>query len=83
MAAVSIPFLFGWVHVRFTVRDIWRVVPLGLFSPVLFSAFQIYGLINTSSSEAGVIQATIPARERRMPSWPPTRPVVSSSHLPI
>uniref|UniRef100_UPI00227AC33B EamA family transporter n=1 Tax=Paenibacillus albidus TaxID=2041023 RepID=UPI00227AC33B len=43
LAAVSIPFLFGWVHVRFTLRDIWRVVPLGLFSPVLFSAFQIYG----------------------------------------
>uniref|UniRef100_UPI00227CE85F EamA family transporter n=1 Tax=Paenibacillus albidus TaxID=2041023 RepID=UPI00227CE85F len=43
LAAVSIPFLFGWVHVRFTLRDICRVVPLGLFSPVLFSAFQIYG----------------------------------------
>ncbi|PUA41005.1 hypothetical protein C8Z91_01020 [Paenibacillus elgii] len=62
---------------------ITAAVPLGLFSPVLFFAFQTYGLINTSSSEAGVIQATISARERRMPSWPPTRAVVSSSHLPI
>ncbi|NIK79713.1 drug/metabolite transporter (DMT)-like permease [Paenibacillus castaneae] len=60
LVAVSIPFLFGWVHIRFTVRDIWRMIPLGLLSPVLFFAFQTYGLINASSSEAGIIQATVP-----------------------
>ncbi|SDF53176.1 EamA domain-containing membrane protein RarD [Fontibacillus panacisegetis] len=60
LIAVAIPFLFGWVHLRFSLSDLWRIVPLGLFSPVLFFAFQTYGLINTSSSEAGIIQATVP-----------------------
>ncbi|MGE8205385.1 DMT family transporter [Heyndrickxia sp. NPDC080065] len=57
---VAIPFLFGWVPIQFSLRDLWRVIPLGLFSPVLFFAFQTYGLMNTSSSEAGIIQATVP-----------------------
>ncbi|EJS62868.1 EamA family transporter [Bacillus cereus] len=60
LLAVAIPFLFGWVHSRFSLRDLWRIILLGLFSPVLFFAFQTYGLKNTSSSEAGIIQATVP-----------------------
>lgn len=60
LIVVAIPFLFGWVHIQFLLRDLRKIIPLGLFSPVLFFAFQTYGLINTSSSEAGIIQATVP-----------------------
>lgn len=58
--AVAIPFLIGSVRLRFSLNDLWRIIPLGLFSPVLFFAFQTYGLLSTSSSEAGIIQATVP-----------------------
>ncbi|TVX95182.1 DMT family transporter [Cohnella terricola] len=58
--ATAVPFLFGWVHIRISLRDLWRIIPLGLFSPVLFFAFQTYGLTNTSSSEAGIILAAVP-----------------------
>jgi len=37
-----------------------HVLPLPLFYPVLFFAFQTFGLEYVSSSEAGIIQASIP-----------------------
>lgn len=58
--AVAVPFLFGWVRLRFTWSDILRLLPLGLLSPVLFFAFQAFGLMSASSSEAGIIMATVP-----------------------
>jgi drug/metabolite transporter (DMT)-like permease len=33
---------------------------LAIFYPILFFGFQVFGLVYTSSSEAGVIQATVP-----------------------
>jgi len=33
---------------------------LAILYPTLFFAFQVFGLVNVSSSEAGIIQATIP-----------------------
>jgi len=59
-AAVPVPFLFRWARLRIAWRDIWRMVPLGLLSPALFFAFQTYGLIRSTSSEAGIILATVP-----------------------
>lgn len=59
-AAVGIPFLFGWIRFSFSLRDIWRLLPLGLLSPVLFFALQAYGLLSASSSEAGIILAMVP-----------------------
>jgi drug/metabolite transporter (DMT)-like permease len=58
--AVAVPFLFGWVRLRFTWGDIRRLLPLGLLSPVLFFAFQAFGLMSASSSEAGIILAMVP-----------------------
>ncbi|GGG76224.1 DMT family transporter [Paenibacillus radicis (ex Gao et al. 2016)] len=58
--AVAIPCLFGWVRIRIKLRDLWRIAPLALFSPVLFFFFQTYGMINASSSEGGIILATVP-----------------------
>ncbi|WP_042164438.1 DMT family transporter [Paenibacillus gorillae] len=60
LIAVAIPFLLGWVRIRIKLRDIWRIAPLALFSPVLFFFFQTYGMINASSSEGGIILATVP-----------------------
>ncbi|WP_376774533.1 DMT family transporter [Paenibacillus eucommiae] len=45
---------------RFKLGDILRLLPLAIFYPSLFFAFQAYGLFYISSSEAGIIQATIP-----------------------
>ncbi|MFS0873877.1 DMT family transporter [Paenibacillus xylanilyticus] len=57
---VSIPVILGWIKIRLTLRDLWRIIPLGLLSPVLFFAFQAFGLVSSNSSEAGIIQAMAP-----------------------
>ena len=57
---MGIPIVFGWIKITCTWRDIWRMLPLALLSPILFFAFQAFGLLYASSSEAGVIQATAP-----------------------
>ncbi|MEC0093553.1 DMT family transporter [Paenibacillus macquariensis] len=58
--AASIPVIFGWMPVRIKRKDLWPIVRLALLSPVLFFAFQAFGLMNASSSEAGIIQASVP-----------------------
>ncbi|RPK17016.1 DMT family transporter [Paenibacillus xylanexedens] len=60
LIVVSIPVIFGWIKIRLSLRDLWRIIPLGLLSPVLFFAFQAYGLVSSNSSEAGIIQAMAP-----------------------
>jgi drug/metabolite transporter (DMT)-like permease len=57
---VLIPVLFGWIKLKITARDVLSILPLALFYPVLFFAFQVFGLVYVSSSEAGIIQAIIP-----------------------
>lgn len=37
-----------------------KILPLALLYPLLFFAFQTYGLQYTSSSEAGILQAVVP-----------------------
>jgi len=60
LIVVSIPVIFGWIKIRLSLRDLWRIIPLGLLSPVLFFAFQAFGLVSSNSSEAGIIQAMAP-----------------------
>lgn len=55
-----IPVLFGWIKLKITARDVLSIIPLSLFYPTLFFAFQVFGLVYVSSSEAGIIQATVP-----------------------
>ncbi|MFF2481379.1 DMT family transporter [Paenibacillus sp. NPDC058071] len=60
-AAATIPVLFGWVKVKLNwKKDLWTILPLALFYPVLFFSFQVFGLVYTTTSEAGIIQAAIP-----------------------
>ncbi len=58
--AALFPLLLGWVKIGISMKDALKVLPLALFYPVMFFAFQVFGLVYTSSSEAGIIQAAIP-----------------------
>lgn len=58
--AASIPIVFGFVKLNMSFKNILPLLPLAIFYPALFFAFQAFGLVYTSSSEAGIIQAAIP-----------------------
>jgi drug/metabolite transporter (DMT)-like permease len=60
LIVVSIPIALGWFKWNLKWSDIWRIIPLGLLSPVLFFLFQAFGLVTSNSSEAGILQATAP-----------------------
>ncbi|WIL34250.1 DMT family transporter [Bacillus stercoris] len=59
-AAATVPILFGWVKLSIRVKDVIAILPLALLYPALFFSFQTFGLVYSSSSEAGIIQAAIP-----------------------
>lgn len=59
-AVSSIPVLLKKVKVSITFKDLMKILPLALFYPVSFFLFQTFGLLYASSSEAGIIQATVP-----------------------
>lgn len=52
--------LFTKNKVKMSWKDIARIAPLALLYPILFFGFQVFGLARTSSSQAGIIQATVP-----------------------
>ncbi|WP_261795536.1 DMT family transporter [Rubeoparvulum massiliense] len=58
--AATIPVLFGWIKIKISMKDLRRILPLALLYPALFFALQAYGLLYTTSSEAGIIQAMAP-----------------------
>lgn len=58
--AICIPVLLGWIKLNFKLENIIRILPLALFYPAMFFSFQVFGLVYTSSSEAGIILATTP-----------------------
>ncbi|EGO63872.1 DMT family transporter [Acetonema longum] len=59
-AVASIPVLTGHIRLELNSRDLMTILPLAIFYPALFFAFQAFGLACASSSEAGIIQATVP-----------------------
>ncbi|MGG2092165.1 DMT family transporter [Bacillus sp. S13(2024)] len=56
----SIPVIFGFVKLNITFKNMLSILPVAILYPALFFTFQAFGLVYTSSSEAGIIQATIP-----------------------
>ncbi|MGR6764993.1 DMT family transporter [Paenibacillus sp. T2-29] len=60
LIALTIPVLLGWIKINIKLRDMLRILPLALLSPLLFFPLQAFGLMSTSSSEGGIIQATVP-----------------------
>lgn len=55
-----IPVLCRWTKIEIKKSDIKNILPLAIFSPMLFFAFQVYGLSYISSTEAGIIHAIVP-----------------------
>ncbi|MFI8709007.1 DMT family transporter [Bacillus sp. NPDC077411] len=56
----SIPVIFGLIKLNITFKNMLSILPVAILYPALFFTFQAFGLVYTSSSEAGIIQATIP-----------------------
>lgn len=59
-AVVSLPMFFRRWRPKIHPRDLLRILPLALFYPILFFVLQTWGLLYVPSSEAGIIQSTIP-----------------------
>ncbi|WP_028778839.1 DMT family transporter [Shimazuella kribbensis] len=57
---LTIPVLFGWVKLNVKLKDFYRFVPFALLYPVLFFTLQTWGLLEATSAEGGIIQATAP-----------------------
>lgn len=56
----TICVLFSWVKIDIKLKDIIHMLPMVLFNPIIFFSTQIFGLVYISSSEAGIIHATMP-----------------------
>ena len=50
----------GTFKIHFTREEVLSILPLSVFYPILFFSLQLYGLQYIASSEAGIIQATVP-----------------------
>lgn len=57
---MAVPIRLGWIKISVRAADLKRILPLALLSPVLYFTLQAFGLLYASSSEAGIIQATVP-----------------------
>lgn len=57
--AANIPIIFGFVKLNISLKTYFLFYQLRFLSSTFF-AFQAFGLVYTSSSEAGIIQAAIP-----------------------
>ncbi|MNH71307.1 O-acetylserine/cysteine export protein [compost metagenome] len=60
LIAAVLMLLLGRNRLNIQWSSILRILPLAVFYPALFFAFQTFGLVYASSSEAGIITATIP-----------------------
>jgi len=58
--AIMILILFGRVKLNLRWKDVATIIPLAVLYPGLFFAFQTFGLVTVSASEAGIIQAAVP-----------------------
>lgn len=57
---LSFLLLIRVVKIKFRLREYYNLLPLTLFYPAAFFSFQAFGLKYVSSSEAGILFATIP-----------------------
>jgi drug/metabolite transporter (DMT)-like permease len=58
--AATVILLLRKDSIRVTKKDVLKITLLAILYPTLFFSFQVFGLVHTSSSEAGIIQATVP-----------------------
>lgn len=57
---ILIPLLLGKVKLNISRKSMLTSLPIALFHPILYFSLQVLGLVYISSSEAGILQATIP-----------------------
>lgn len=60
LVAANVLLFLKKESIKVIKRDFVKVALLAVFYPILFFGFQVFGLIHASSSEAGIIQATVP-----------------------
>ncbi len=58
--ALLIPLLFKWVKLDLNKEKVLKVLPLAIFYPMLFFAFQTFGLQYLTSSESAILFAMMP-----------------------
>lgn len=58
--AVLIPMLFKWIKLDLSKEKIMSILPMAVFYPLSFFAFQTFGMQYMTSSESGIILAVIP-----------------------
>lgn len=58
--AILLLLSFKMIKVNYNSSRIKKILPLAIFYPLMFFAFQTFGLEASSSSEAGILNATIP-----------------------
>ncbi|MEG6584259.1 DMT family transporter [Dendrosporobacter sp. 1207_IL3150] len=58
--AASVLLLFKKETINLPTKDIIKIACLAILYPTLFFAFQVFGLVHTSSSEAGIVHASVP-----------------------
>ncbi len=58
--AVLITVALGWVKLNYSWERVIKILPLAILYPLLFFAFQTFGLQYADSAEAGIIQASAP-----------------------
>ncbi|MBT2763616.1 DMT family transporter [Paenibacillus sp. ISL-20] len=56
----SLALLMARRKVKLDLKRLLTIVPLAIFYPFLFFTLQTFGLVYTSSAEAGIIHATVP-----------------------
>jgi len=52
--------VFNVIHVKLTIKDFLRIVPISLFLPVLYFIGETYGILHTSASLSGMVISSIP-----------------------
>jgi drug/metabolite transporter (DMT)-like permease len=60
LIAILIFILLSKTKINYSFSKLKRILPLTLFNPLMFFAFQTFGLEYASSSEAGILSAAIP-----------------------
>lgn len=60
MIAVTVLLLLKRESIKVKKEEFLKITMLSIFYPILFFGFQLFGLIYASSSEGGIIQATLP-----------------------
>lgn len=60
LLAASLLLLGSRTRLQIAYKDFLAILPLAILYPTLFFSFQAFGLVFTTSSEAGIIHALIP-----------------------